>query len=176
MLSRLQYATVLVAVLAMSVVVLAPVALAQDDMQDIPPAIEFLHQAYNGGSIEGFEEYIHPDWTWSGNGEMQFEGYEGFQGSVAFWNTAFPDLKTETLDIVGIDDRWAVLWHITGTQTGDFEPEGLVATGNELDYHISGFIYLEDGMVKDCQMTWDWLTWFDTLNVPYGSAVEGEAG
>lgn len=176
MFSRLRNVTVLVVVLAMSVMVLVSVSLAQDDMEDIPLAIEFMHQAYNGGSIEGFEEYIHPDWTWSGNGEVQYEGYEGFQATVAFFNTAFPDLKTETVDIVGVGDRWAILWHITGTQTGDFEPAGLVATGKELDYYVSGFIYLEDGMVKDCVLTWDWITWFDVLNMPYGPSVEGEAG
>ncbi len=158
-------------VLLVIVVLVAGVPLgAQDtDMVELPPAIKFLTDAFYG-NITGFEEFIHPEWQWIGNGALTFEGHEGFQVALGSWSTVFPDIEVEVLDAVGEGDRWAVAWYVTGTNTVDFEPMGVVATGNTLDFYTNAFIYLEDGMVKDCHLTWDWITWYDALGRPYGPA------
>lgn len=146
---------------------------AQEDELDVelPPSVEFLLDSF-GGNFENYEEFIHPDWTWGGNGILQFEGHEGFVNAMGFWNTVFPDLEYELLHAVGNDEVWAVGVYLTGTNTVDFPPMDIVATNNTLEFYGYGFVYLEDGMVKDCDWTWDWISWYEALGIPYGPDVE----
>jgi len=142
---------------------------------EIPAAIEGFNQALYGDAT-GYEEYIHPEWKWFGNGELQFEGYEGFVNATGFWTAVFPDLEVEVIDAIGEGDRWAVSYRITGTNTEDFEPMGVVATGNSMEMYMNSFFYLEDGMLKDCYNVWDWITWFDALGMPYGPEADETQG
>lgn len=144
---------------------------AQDDDMEMPEALAFLTEAFYGDTT-GFEEYIHPDWQWIGNGELQFEGHEGFQTAIGFWSVVFPDIEVEVFDVLGEGDSWAIGWYVTGTNTVDFEPMGVVATGNSLEMYTNAFIYFEDGMIHECHLAWDWITWFDALGMPYGPATE----
>lgn len=135
---------------------------------ELPAAIEGFNQALYGDPID-YEELIHPEWKWFGNGELQFEGHEGFVNGTGFWTAVFPDLEVEVIDAIGEGDRWAVSYRFTGTNTEDFEPMGVVATGNSMEMYMNSFFYLEDGMLKDCYNVWDWITWFDALGMPYSS-------
>ncbi len=152
-----------------------PVTSAQDDMIELPPAIEFLTASFLGDTT-GYEEYIHPEWQWIGNGQLAFEGHEGFLNAVGFGSMAFPDIQVEVQHVAGEGDVWAVGYFLTGTNTVDFPPIGVVATGNSLEYYANAFVYLEDGMVKACYLTWDWIAWNDALGIPYGpdAASEGD--
>jgi hypothetical protein len=140
---------------------------------DMPSAIEFLTTSFYGDTT-GYEEFIHPDWQWMGNGGLQFEGHEGYLNAIGFWSAVFPDIEVETVHFTGEGDVWAIGYHIVGTNTVDFPPMGVTATGNALDFYTNAFIYLEDGMIKDCYLTWDWIGWYDALGIPYSSDAEEE--
>lgn len=152
-------------------VTIAPLNAQDVDLTELPDSIMFLLDSFNG-DFEGYETYIHPDWQWGGNGIVQFEGHEGYVNALTFWTTVFPDLEYEVLHAVGSEDVWAVGVHLTGTNTGGFEPMGIVANDHPLDFYGYGFMYIEDGMLILCDWTWDWITWYEALGIPYGPSEE----
>jgi hypothetical protein len=153
------------------VLAISPVNGEESSLVELPPAIEFLNNSFYGDTT-GYEDFIDPEWTWVGNGELQFEGYDGYLNAIGFWSAVFPDVEVEVLHAIGEGDRWAVSYRITGTNTVDFEPMGVVATGNYMEMYMNSFFYLEDDKLKDCYNVWDWITWFDALGMPYGPATE----
>ena len=165
---------VLLVIVMMVVLALVSVQAQDDDMMELPPSVEFLVESFYGDTT-GFEGFIHEDWQWMGNGQLQFEGHEGFQNAIGFWSAVFPDIEVEVLDAIGDEDVWALRLYMTGTNTVDFAPMGVTATGNSIDFYVNAFIYLEDDMISECHLTWDWITWFDALGMPYGSDDMEEA-
>ena len=96
------------------------------------------------------DDVVYEDATWPG-GEIR-----GHAGVRAFLETswrAIPDMqvtleKSALLDPAG--PRGARYWHATATNTGRWDPPGLLATGRRIRFHGGTFLEFQDG--KACRV------------------------
>ncbi len=74
---------------------------------------------------------------------------------------AFPDLRSEILELVQEDNRLVAIVRLTGTHRGDFA--GLAATGKEVAVTATNLFRLQDGRVLEDTPYWDFSALFHQL-------------
>jgi predicted ester cyclase len=91
----------------------------------------FISEAWNGGDLSVVDELIHPDYEVRGVGH----GPEAVKRNMAFYRTAFPDLRT-TIELLIAEGEWvAARLTLRGTQLGplgNIPPSGKRISMNEL--------------------------------------------
>jgi len=96
----------------------------------LPPAVQFVVDAYNTGDTDAVAAYLANDYTWHENANIDHTGTEGFVNFISRVRTFFPDIQLRVEDAIQQDDRVAIRYSITGTHTGSIG--GVAATGNDL--------------------------------------------
>ena len=74
---------------------------------------------------------------------LDTNGVEGFQRMVAFYRSAFPDMKAEVMAVIAEGDLVTMQFHMTGTNTGVFM--GMPATGKKIDIEGVDIMRFQDG-------------------------------
>ena len=122
-------------------------------------AIRTLYRAFTDKKPELLHEAVTPDWQDIPLAPGQGPGPEGLKPLMAYFFSAFPDMKITIHEIFGSAGRAGVRAEITGTHRGEFF--GVPATGKPVSVALHEFHYLKDGKVTH---TWHLEDWFGMLN------------
>ena len=119
------------------------------DLKDI--ARRFFDEIWNRRDESAIDRFI-PEHA-AGNDPDFGSGREGFRKQWREWQTAFPDLHFEIVDMVAEGDKVLTRWILTGTHQGEFL--GLPATGTAIRVSGMSLDRVEDGLVAEGFDGWD---------------------
>ncbi|NNE67134.1 MAG: SnoaL-like domain-containing protein [Pyrinomonadaceae bacterium] len=124
-----------------------------------------LVEAWNTGSMDQLDQYIHPEIVRHGPPSMNnssANSLSDLKTIIADFRTAFPDLSLVLEEENYLEGRSVVRWTFTGTNTGqgDFEP-----TGKRV--HVSGIslAHYEDELLKEEYLHFDTADFFSQLGL-----------
>lgn len=103
----------------------------------------FYREVVNERRLEVIDELLAEDF--SHNGEAR--GRSGQRRVYEEFFTAFPDLKTEVVEIFSVGEKVAVHRKWTGTHQGTFQ--GVAPTGKEVDFCSTAILVIRDGQIVD---------------------------
>lgn len=111
----------------------------------------FFEEIWNRRDESAIDRYI-PEGA-AGNDPDFGSGREGFRRQWREWQTAFPDLRFEIVDLVAEGDKVLTRWVLTGTHRGEFL--GVQPTGTAIRVSGMSLDRVEDGMVAEGFDGWD---------------------
>jgi predicted ester cyclase len=101
-----------------------------------------FQKAWNAQDLKGVAATFHPDLVYHhGDRDMNAKDFIEFAPSVF---VAFPDQKYDIVKIIEEGDSCAVIYHWTGTNTGEFM--GNPPTNKKVDYLILEVDIIKDGL------------------------------
>ena len=120
-----------------------------DELKDI--ARRFFDEIWNQRDESAIDRLI-PEHA-VGNDPDFGSGREGFRTQWREWQSAFPDLHFEIVDLVAEGDKVLTRWVLTGTHRGAFL--GLAPTGKAIEVSGMSLDRIEDGRVAEGFDGWD---------------------
>ena len=120
-----------------------------DELKDV--ARRFFEEIWNARDEAAIDRYIPEDAA--GNDPDFGMGREGFRNQWRQWQTAFPDLHFEIVDLLAEGDKVLTRWVLTGTHRGPFL--GLEPTGTAIRVSGMSLDRVENGMVVEGFDGWD---------------------
>jgi steroid delta-isomerase-like uncharacterized protein len=116
---------------------------------------EAILKAWNGawgdGDLAAFENLLAPDYI--RRSKSGSEDYANLRKTIEAMHTAFPDSKTEILEIVEDGNKVAVHWQTTGTHQGQFMD--VPATGRNVNVTGASFLRFENDKLAEEWVIWD---------------------
>lgn len=112
-------------------------------MQDLKDKMKLFETMINTADDALAEELIAADASFytPASPEPLYGGI-GYLSVVHWMRQGFSDVQWNIKDIVGEDNKVAVMWNLTGTHDGDFM--GQKATGNKLNTTVMNIYYFND--------------------------------
>jgi steroid delta-isomerase-like uncharacterized protein len=120
-----------------------------DELKEV--ARRFFEEIWNARDEAAIDRYIPEDAA--GNDPDFGSGREGFRNQWRQWQTAFPDLHFEIVDLLAEGDKVLTRWVLTGTHQGPFL--GLEPTGAAIRVSGMSLDRVENGMVVEGFDGWD---------------------
>ena len=123
-----------------------------------------LIEAWNTGSMDQLDQYIHPEIVRHGPPSMNSSANSvtELKTLISDFRTAFPDLNLALDEEIYLEGRSVVRWTFTGTNTGegDFGPTGKYV-------HFSGIslAHYEDELLKEEYLHFDTADFFTQLGL-----------
>ena len=120
------------------------------------------------------EDVFYEDSAWPG-GEIR--GHAGVRAFLEATWRAIPDMKMTLEESVLLDPlspKCAGYWQITGTNTGPFDPPGLLATGHRVSFHGGAFMEFRDGKLSRVRVIYDAAEFLRQLGVLPKGRSRGE--
>ncbi len=117
----------------------------------------FYREVINERRLGAIDELISDDFIHNG----QIRGRRGQREVYEEFLAAFPDLKTEIVEILACDDLVAVHRRWTGTQAGPFQ--GVEATGRQVDFESTAIVKIRDGQITEYHGVVDMLRLMEQL-------------
>jgi steroid delta-isomerase-like uncharacterized protein len=116
---------------------------------------EAILKAWNGawgdGDLAAFEILLAPDYV--RRSKSGSEDYTSLRKTIEAMHTAFPDSRTEILDIVEDGNKVAIHWQTTGTHQGEFMD--VPATGRSVNVTGASFLRFENDKLAEEWVIWD---------------------
>ena len=135
-------------------------------------AVETLYHAFEGRP-DLLDEAVTTDWQDIPLAPGQQPGRDGMKPLLAGFVAAFPDLKINLREIVGVPGRVAVRAEITGTHDGEWF--GVAPTHRGFVLPIHEFHRVEDGRVTHTWHLEDWFGWLNQVGAwPPQTTTKGE--
>jgi len=101
------------------------------------------------------DDVVYEDSAWPG---WEIRGHAGVRAFLEATWRAIPDMKL-TLETSALLDpagpRAARYWHATATNTGRWDPPGLLATGRRISFQGGTFLEFRDGKVCRVRVVYD---------------------
>ena len=97
----------------------------------------------SGGNLDDLDKYIAADFVEHQKMPGYPDGLEGLKKMMGDFHAAYSDLKTTVVDVIVDGDKAAAIYHMTGTNTGDFM--GMPATNKTFDIHGIDWMRFENG-------------------------------
>lgn len=133
-------------------------------------AVETLYRAFEGRP-DLLDEAVTTDWQDIPLAPGQQPGRDGMKPLLAGLVVAFPDLKINLREIVGMPGRVAVRAEITGTHDGEWF--GVAPTHRSFVMPIHEFHRVEDGRVTHTWHLEDWFGWLNQVGAWPAQTPEG---
>ena len=114
-------------------------------------ARRFFEEIWNDRDESAIERFIPVDAK--GNDPDFGSGREGFRDQWRKWQTAFPDLHFEIVDLIAEGDKVLTRWVLTGTHQGEFL--GVAPSGKAIRVQGMSLDRIEDGWVAEGFDGWD---------------------
>ena len=111
----------------------------------------FFEEIWNRRDESAIDRFI-PEHA-AGNDPDFGSGREGFRKQWREWQTAFPDLHFEIVDLIAEGDKVLTRWVLTGTHRGEFL--GLAPTGTAIRVAGMSLDRVEGGLVAEGFDGWD---------------------
>jgi predicted ester cyclase len=102
-----------------------------------------IDEGWNQGRLEVLDELVAEDAV-SGPDGPTF-GRQAWKDEIAYFRSMFPDLRFDINDLFGADDRVALRWAATGTDTGGFM--GRPPTGRRITSAGVDIYRIADGLL-----------------------------
>jgi len=115
-------------------------------------ARRYFADILNTGTFASAEELFVPDFVFR-NPPVVARGVSEFRMAIETVRTAFPDLCFVIHDVIAEEDRVAVRWTVTGTQSGEFF--GRAATGKTIDVTGMNMFRMADGRIHEIWVNMD---------------------
>jgi len=116
---------------------------------------EAILKAWNGawgdGDLAAFEILLAPDYV--RRSKSGSEDYASLRKTIEAMHAAFPDSRTEILDIVEDCNKVAIHWQTTGTHQGEFMD--VPATGRSVNVTGASFLRFENDKLAEEWVIWD---------------------
>lgn len=126
-----------------------------------------IDQIWNKGDFENLDQLIAPEYTIRHDPGDPWEGQTidpaTFKERVLISRSVLPDQKFHIEDIVSEDNKVAISWKFTGTQTGD-HPQ-LPATNKAVNISGLTIYYLSNGKITGHWQVLDKLRLFEQLGI-----------
>ncbi|MDE1146549.1 MAG: ester cyclase [Azospirillaceae bacterium] len=120
-------------------------------------AVTALYRAFNTGDTVLLDKVLAPDWQDIPLAPHQQPGRDGLKPLINEFRAAFPDMRIQVLEIIGVPGRAAIRAVITGTHTGAWF--GVAPTGKPFRIPIHEFHHLQNGTVTHTWHLEDWFGW-----------------
>lgn len=114
-------------------------------------ARRFFEEIWNDRDESAIERFIPVDAK--GNDPDFGSGREGFRDQWRKWQSAFPDLHFEIVDLIAEGDKVLTRWVLTGTHQGEFL--GVAPSGKAIRVQGMSLDRIEDGWVAEGFDGWD---------------------
>ncbi len=133
------------------------------DPVDVVRTIEGI---WNDGKLDELDDYFAPNFNNSASGvSMLPPGLEGAKMAHQMSMQAFPDRRTEIIDIFGSGDKVCVEVRCTGTNEGGVPWLGAPANGAKVDFRWMSVYEVKDGQITKHTGVIDTLTLLMQLGV-----------
>lgn len=107
-------------------------------------ALEHFDRMWNQGEVD--TDVLADDYHVVANiGERSEPTLEEFQGKIAHFREAFPDLHKEPGDVTATDGKVVIPYTFTGTHENELM--GIPPTGNEVEISAVDIVDVEDGKI-----------------------------
>ncbi|MEZ0370038.1 MAG: ester cyclase [Candidatus Sericytochromatia bacterium] len=113
----------------------------------------FLDEVYNKGNLAVADELVAPDYVSHNKLALEVLGPEGIKQVALLQRAAFPDLRSECLDLIAEGDKVVVRGRDTGTFSHEFM--GLAPTGNRFCITWIDIFRFEAGLLKEAWLETD---------------------
>jgi steroid delta-isomerase-like uncharacterized protein len=111
----------------------------------------FFEEMLGTGNFELAEELMSNDVVMHHpSSPTPLKGREAVTGMLSTFRAGFPDLKMVVEDVFGEDDKVAIRWRVTGTQTAELF--GIPASGKSMDVTGISVLRLSNGIIVE-----DWV-------------------
>jgi len=120
------------------------------------------------------EDVVYEDAGWP---EGEIRGHAAVRAFLEATWRAIPDSKVTLEEGVLLDPmspRAVGYWHATGTNTGRFDPTGLLATGRRISNHGGTFLEFREGKVSRARVVYDTAEFLRQLGVVPKTGSRGE--
>ena len=109
--------------------------------------VSVFGEAVQTGNLDLIDEYVAEDYVEHNPAPDQGPGLSGLKEMFGGFATGFPDLKTESQDIIIEGDKIVSRDTTTGTNTGEFM--GMPATGKSVDFEEIHIGRVENGKMVE---------------------------
>ena len=118
-------------------------------------------EIWNTGNFDGIEEILHPDFELRMTPKYEAEvGIKAFKDGIAKWRTAYPDFHIKIDEEIYSDNKGAVRWTITATNTGEGD---MPPTGKRVEVMGISVFHIQDNKIKDEWIASNNLYWLKQL-------------
>ena len=107
--------------------------------------------AWGDGDFTAFEQLLAPGYV--RRSKSGSEDYAALRKTIESMHTAFPDSRTEILEIIEDGPKVAVHWQTTGTHTGEFMD--VPATGRSIAVTGASFLRFDGDELAEEWVVWD---------------------
>ena len=127
--------------------------------------VRFVEETWNAGKLDELDGYFSPDFVAESAVPMLPKGLEGAKMAHGMSMQAFPDRKTEILEIIEDGDKVAVRMRMTGTNKGGVPWFGAPANNNKVDVQYIGIYDVKKGKITGHRAVIDGFTMLGQLGV-----------
>lgn len=113
----------------------------------------FFEEVYNKGNFDFADSVVAEDYTSHNRLGFEVLGPEGIKKAAKAQREAFPDQRSEILELIAEGDRVVVRGRDTGTFTGRFM--GMEPSGKRIDITWIDIFRVENGMLKEAWLEID---------------------
>ena len=107
--------------------------------------------AWGNGDFTAFEQLLAPGYV--RRSKSGSEDYAALRKTIEAMHAAFPDSRTEILEIIEDGPKVAVHWQTTGTHTGEFMD--VPATGRSIAVTGASFLKFDGDKLAEEWVVWD---------------------
>ena len=120
-----------------------------------------FYQAFNERKPDLLDEVFSSDWEDMNPAPGQEPGAKGFKKMMPIFFTAFPDLKIEVDETVGVSGRAGVRARMVGTHQGEIF--GVAGSQQPIEVRLYEFHHLREGRVSHTWHLEDWFGMFQRI-------------
>ena len=97
-----------------------------DASKELKPLVDKFIEVWNNGNYDELDAYLDPNFVRVSNQTPEVKGLDGMKEVMTGFRTAFPDLKITIENEIYSENRAALHWTFSGTNTGpgQFPPTG----------------------------------------------------
>ena len=133
----------------------------QDPSIDLKPLIDTYIEAWNTGDLDALDAIVDPQFEFRMTPVFKATtGIDSLKHIVTYYRTAYPDIHINVDEEIYGKDKAAILWTITGTNTG---PGMYPPTGNHINVQGMSMYHITNGRIFDEWIAGNNLLWFEQL-------------
>ncbi|MFQ5825629.1 MAG: ester cyclase [bacterium] len=127
----------------------------------LKPLIDSYINAWNTGETDVLDEIVHPDFEFRITPTFKATvGLDSLKQLLTYYRTAYPDFHITIDDEIYAEEKVAIIWTITATNTG---PGIFPATGKKIDVQGMSVYHFTEGKIFDEWIAGNHLLWYQQL-------------
>ena len=131
-----------------------------DYSKELKPLADKFLEVWNNGEYEALDAIVDPGFVRESNSQPVVEGLDGLKEVMQGLRTGYPDLKIIFIEEVYSDNKAALKWKLTGTNTGATDTP---ATGKSVNFWGITIVHYENGKITKEIVAFDSQEWMEQL-------------